>query len=146
MNMANNAKPIVDASDIDSIVNSRLASIDAQHATSLYVARNMPDLPKVYQAGMPSSTDPKVLARAEQTLREQWKADMREHSPNFITRKQLVDAGVAISKADAEEVKKAAAQNGGDPSDMALKNAGLSDGQIAYAKAIKFDTSNFVNL
>ena len=71
---------------VQNLVDQRISGLQGENARSQFLATKMYDLPAVYQNQMPATTDPAVLSAAEQTVRAQFRKDMKAILDTFAAR------------------------------------------------------------
>ena len=67
--------------DVDRIVNQRIGDAEGKSARAIYQTKFMNDLPPTYRELLPITTDQDKLSAAEQSIREQYRNELRVHGP-----------------------------------------------------------------
>jgi phosphoenolpyruvate carboxylase len=88
--------------EIEKMVADRIGKATAAQAKALYAAQFMQDLPKIYQAALPITSDQDELKAAEGEIRKQYVADLRKYEmEKKMSAGDKIFAGLRASKANS---------------------------------------------
>jgi len=143
--MAKNQNTALSAEDaaalIPKLISQQLSGVMATAGKATYIASKMADLPKAYSNQLPESSDPNVLAAAEQTIRQAYRDDFAK------TAQMARDRGYLPANLYNPEAIAAAVGNATDPASLstydAMKKANAAASTPAASTAAPIDLSKY---